>query len=184
MLEKDDQEMMATKSNDDIFAQEPPSIVMDKPSQSIDVQPVNQTVSIPLTPMNRESAQVVNPVETRPEGIVMVAIYHFLLGLPGLISGLIIATIPVIAVIRNVADPAALTIALIGLGVAVLLTGGLGLIMLITGNGLLRMRNWARWLAIAFACLSLVFYPMGTITGALILVYLLSERVRKAFTSR
>jgi hypothetical protein len=153
-------------------------VVIDNPARPV------EPYSNPIPPMKNEPAAPAWDKNHRPEGIILIAIYHFLVGLPGLLAGFVIATIPVIAVIRNVSDPASLTIALIGLSLTVLLTGGAGLLMIITGIGLLRMRNWARWLAITFACLSLLLYPLGTIIGGLILVYLLTERVSKQFTRR
>jgi uncharacterized Tic20 family protein len=51
----------------------------------------------------------------------------------------------------------------------------------IAGWGLLGMKGWARWLAIALAALSPLAFPVATVIGALIIWYLLRDEVRQAF---
>ena len=139
-------------------------------------QPVEQA-PVPLAP----KAPAARP--KRPEGIVLLAIYHFLVAVPGIIIGLMILIIPVPAVVMSVNDAVGLTAALAGLALAILLSGGLGIVYLIAGIGLLYMQNWARWLAIALAVLSLLVIPIGTVIGAIVLVYLFNEPVRQLFES-
>ncbi len=47
--------------------------------------------------------------------------------------------------------------------------------------GLLRLREWGRWLGIVLAVLGLFFIPVHTIVGALIIRYLLSDEAKHAF---
>jgi hypothetical protein len=117
----------------------------------------------------------------KPEGVILTAIYHFIIGLPFIMVGLILLLIPVPAVLFTVRDTLPLTLALIAIGFVIFFFILCGVIPIIAGIGLLRMRNWARWLAIAIALLSLPVFPIGTLTGALVLVYLLSDSVRQAF---
>lgn len=117
----------------------------------------------------------------RPDGVTLIAIYYFLAALPGLLLGLLIVGIPIPAVAMSVNDTIGLTAAMFGLGLSVLLTAGSGALMLLTAVGLLFCWNWARWLAIAFAMLSLLLVPVGTVIGGVIIVYLLSEDVRRVF---
>jgi len=56
-----------------------------------------------------------------------------------------------------------------------------GALSLITGIGLLKMQNWARWLAIAQAMLSLLNFPIGTIISGIIILYLFAETTQAAF---
>jgi hypothetical protein len=117
----------------------------------------------------------------RPDGVTLIAIYYFLAALPGLLLGLLIVGIPIPAVVLSVSDTIGLTAAMFGLGLAVLLTAGSGALMLLTAVGLLFCWNWARWLAIAFAMLSLLLVPVGTVIGGVIIAYLLSENIRRVF---
>ena len=47
--------------------------------------------------------------------------------------------------------------------------------------GLLRLRDWARWLAIGRAAMLLLLIPFGTIIAALIIRYLLTDEAKQAF---
>ena len=47
--------------------------------------------------------------------------------------------------------------------------------------GLLRLREWGRWLAIVLAVLGLFLIPVHTIVGVLIIRYLLSDEAKHAF---
>ena len=51
----------------------------------------------------------------RPEGIVLTAVYHFLMAIPGLLIGLLFLTIPIPVVIMTVDDAVGLTAALVTL---------------------------------------------------------------------
>ncbi len=118
-----------------------------------------------------------------PEGVVLLAVYHFLMALPGLLIGLIILAIPIPAVVMTVDEPVGLTAALVALSILALLIGGSGLLYLLTGFGLLRRWNWTRWLAIALGLSMTLCVPVGTLIGAVVIIYLLSEDVRRFFVS-
>ena len=115
------------------------------------------------------------------EGIILTAIFHLLMALPGLLIGLIILVIPIPAVVMSVNDPLGLTASLVGLGLAVTLFFVSGVLYILAGVGLLRGWNWARWLAIGLAMLMCLCVPVGTLIGVVILLYLLSNDVRQAF---
>ena len=61
------------------------------------------------------------------------------------------------------------------------LFGGFGVLSIAAVVGLLRLREWGRWLAIALAVLGLFLIPVHTIVGALIIRYLLSDEAKHAF---
>ena len=56
--------------------------------------------------------------------------------------------------------------------------GALGVVAIV---GLLRLRNWGRWLAMILAVLGLILIPIHTIIGALIIWYLLGDEAKHAF---
>ena len=61
------------------------------------------------------------------------------------------------------------------------LFGGFGVLDIAAVVGLLRLREWGRWLAIVLAILGLILIPVHTIVGALIIWYLLSDEAKHAF---
>jgi hypothetical protein len=77
--------------------------------------------------------------------------------------------------------------ALLGSGIAatcgggfLLLAGGLNLV---TGIGLLNFKNWARILAIIFAILNLLAFPIGTALGIYTLWVMLTGETQPLFQS-
>ena len=61
------------------------------------------------------------------------------------------------------------------------LFGGFCVLDIAAVVGLLRLREWGRWLAIVLAVLGLILIPVHTIVGALIIWYLLSDEAKHAF---
>ena len=59
--------------------------------------------------------------------------------------------------------------------------GVVGVLDIAAVVGLLRLREWGRWLAIVLAILGLILIPVHTIVGALIIWYLLSDEAKHAF---
>ena len=59
--------------------------------------------------------------------------------------------------------------------------GVVGVLDIAAVVGLLRLREWGRWLAIVLAVLGLILIPVHTIVGALIIWYLLSDEAKHAF---
>jgi hypothetical protein len=57
----------------------------------------------------------------------------------------------------------------------------ISILNLVVGYGLWILKPWARIGAIALAIVSLIFMPIGTIAGGLILWYLLKPEVAVAF---
>ena len=47
--------------------------------------------------------------------------------------------------------------------------------------GVLRLREWGRWLAMVLAIMGLIIIPVHTIVGVLIIRYLLSDEAKHAF---
>jgi len=116
----------------------------------------------------------------RPDGITIIAIYHFVMlalcvfGLCGLVVGLLlmIADKPpdvLVGVFWMVFSMAFVFLFAVAHGVI--------------GWGLLNMKEWARWGSIVIAVISLLGFPIFTVIGAVILWYLLKPEIKEAFAS-
>ena len=57
----------------------------------------------------------------------------------------------------------------------------LGLVYFLIGFGLLKMKGWARTVAIVFAIIGLIGIPIGTIISIIILIYLFKPEIKAAF---
>lgn len=73
-------------------------------------------------------------------------------------------------------------IAIIMMSVAVLVMVSYFILALMGGIGLLKGREWGRILSIIHAALSLLWVPVGTVIGILILIYLTKTEVQEYFT--
>jgi hypothetical protein len=116
----------------------------------------------------------------RPDGVTAIAVYYYLVAIFDLIGACAIVAFPMAAIIQTNSG-SSLYFPLIGLSFGLLTTLVLAVMAIVAGWGLLRMASWARWLAFALAIISLLFFPIGTIIGAIIIWYLLKEDVREAF---
>ena len=119
----------------------------------------------------------------RPDGVTLLAIYHFVIGITMLIGtcAILAFTIPAVTVANNNVNGPVVTLFLSSF--ALLITGFGGLLALIAGAGLLALKEWARWLALGIAVVSLIAFPIGTIIGGITIWYLLQEHVKAAFLS-
>jgi hypothetical protein len=116
----------------------------------------------------------------RPDGVTAIAVYYFLVAIFDLIGACAIVAFPMAAIIQTNSG-SSLYFPLIGLSFGLLTTLVLAVLAIVAGWGLLRMASWARWLAFALAIISLLFFPIGTIIGAIIIWYLLKEDVQEEF---
>jgi len=73
--------------------------------------------------------------------------------------------------------------AIFGLIVAVMILFLSAFIALIGGIGLLSGKKWGRVLSIAYAAISLIRIPFGTVIGILVIIYLTKPDVRDYFES-
>ena len=111
----------------------------------------------------------------RHDGLVLIAVWDFITALWLLIPVIAIA----IFAFPNTDDAGGY----FGLSiVTVVLLSLLGL-SLAAGIGLLTRKEWGRILAIVHATMSLIVIPVGTIIGALSLVYLTRSRIREYFAT-
>lgn len=117
----------------------------------------------------------------RPGGVTAVAIWYLVTGALALISFCVLVTLPVFGFLSDIFDEFGLfALATAGLCVALFLLLD-AILALIAGYGLLKMREWGRFLGIFLAFFTLLAFPFGTILGAVILWYLFQGEVKEAF---
>lgn len=117
----------------------------------------------------------------RPEGITIIAVWHFVQAFFLLIGVCALLAVPISGVFGEINDPIGEFWAGFGVtcGVVWLLITGIALVL--SGWGLLRLKQWARWLTFVLAIFSLFAFPFGTVIGAVIIWYLLKDETRDAF---
>ncbi len=117
----------------------------------------------------------------RPDGVTAIAVWYFVDAFFMLMGACALLTIPASGVLSEIGDPIGKFWVVFGVtcGVIWVLISGIALVL--AGWGLLRMKQWARWLAFVLAIFSLFAFPIGTVIGAVIIWYLLKDDVREAF---
>jgi hypothetical protein len=106
----------------------------------------------------------------RPDLLLLVAIWQFVSVFFAAICIVAIAVFAFPVVLDLWGD--ALIGGVFGLSIALLLFAAIIVVGLAAGIGLLQGREWARILAIVQAVLTVLWVPIGTIIGVLVLVYL------------
>lgn len=117
----------------------------------------------------------------RPDGVTAIAVWFFVDALLVLFMACMLAAIPISGVIDEINDPIGefwLVFTLTCGVIFILLTG---ILSVLAGWGLLRLKQWARWLGVILGIFSLFAFPIGTVIGALIIWYLLKDDVREVF---
>jgi hypothetical protein len=117
----------------------------------------------------------------RPDGVTVIAVWYFVEAFFLLIGVCSLIAIPVSGIFADIGDSTGEFWAYFGVtcGVIWLLISGIALVL--AGWGLLRMKQWARWLAFVLAIFGLFAFPIGTVIGAVIIWYLFKQDVREAF---
>jgi hypothetical protein len=116
----------------------------------------------------------------RPDGVVLIALWYFLIGTVLTLGALTILVLPMAALWfeRTGMDR---MVGMWGLGIGFMFTASGAVLSFLTGWGLLRLKEWARWLAMGLALFKLLLFPLGTVAGVLILAYLLQAGVKAVF---
>ena len=117
----------------------------------------------------------------RPDGVTAIAVWYFVEAFFTLMIACTLIAIPFSGVFSDIGDPTGEFFATFGLTCGVVFVLLMAIAALLAGWGLLRMKQWARWLAFILAIFSLFAFPIGTVIGALIIWYLLKDDVREAF---
>ena len=106
----------------------------------------------------------------RPDGLILIAVWEFISAIGALIgiSAIILFAFPEISHLYGIGEIGAN----FGLGIAVFFLFISAFLAVTAGIGLLSVKEWGRVLSIAYAAISLLRIPFGTIIGILVLVYL------------
>ena len=121
-----------------------------------------------------------SPQRARPDGVMMVSVWFIICAVIPLLASVGILVFAIPAVITNT-EGSDRYFAVGGVVFGFFLVVGVGMLDVAAAVGLLRLREWARMLAIVLAALGLVLIPFGTIAGALIIWYLLTDKAKQAF---
>ncbi len=117
----------------------------------------------------------------RPDGVTLIAVWYFLNAFFILLSFCALIAIPVSGAFSDINDQTGLFWATAGVICLAIFVAVTGIVAALTGWGLLRIRSWARILALILAIMGLFAFPVGTVISALIIWYLLKEDVRQVF---
>ena len=121
------------------------------------------------------------PQTQRPDGLTIISIWHYLSGGFFLLLTMIIAFMTLVFGVGAFADDLDLLIPTGIFGIIALAFMALSVLNLVIGYGLWIRKPWARIGAIALSIVSLMMVPIGTISGALTLWYLLKAEVTTVF---
>ena len=116
----------------------------------------------------------------KPDLLVLIAVWEFITAFGALIG---IGAIAIFAFPDAIDDMlgSAIPGAIFGLSIAILVLICYISIAIAGGVGLLKGREWGRVLSIAHAALSLVSFPIGTVIGVIIIMYLTKSEVTGYF---
>ncbi len=115
----------------------------------------------------------------RPDLLLMLIVWEFLNAVAVLIGLGVIAVFAFPEVIRS--SESAELAGLFGLSIAVLVLLCFGSIALAGGIGLLKGKRWGRTMSIIHAAISVLNVPIGTVVGALTILYLSNPEVVEYF---
>lgn len=127
------------------------------------------------------STTAIQTWERRSDGITLVAAYHFVVAALFLIGTVIMALPTLIFGIVTLAEAPDAAIGFIATGFIAMVLMVFCILNLIVGYGLWRVQSWGRTGAIVLAVIGLLFIPIGTIFGALILWILLQPETAARF---
>jgi hypothetical protein len=121
------------------------------------------------------------PITQRPDGLTIISIWFYLCGAFFLFVTAAVAFLTIAFGIGAVADDVGMLIPSAIFGVIALAFMAMSILNLVVGYGLWIRKAWARVGAMALAIVGLLFMPIGTVAGALILWYLLTPEVAAVF---
>lgn len=116
----------------------------------------------------------------RPDLLILVAVWEFITAAVALIGISAIAVFAFPEVIGPMWGPA-LVGGLFGLSIAVLVLLCFVGIAVAGGTGLIKGKEWGRILSIVHAAIALLWFPVGTVIGVLVIIYLTKPDVREYF---
>jgi hypothetical protein len=120
-------------------------------------------------------------MKQRPDGLTIVSIWFYLSGAFFLFVTALVVFITLTLGINAIGEDLDMVIPTAMFGIIALAFMALSILNLVVGYGLWILKPWARIGAIALAIVGLIFMPVGTIAGGLILWYLLRSDVSVFF---
>ncbi|MBN1370286.1 MAG: hypothetical protein JW954_08645 [Dehalococcoidaceae bacterium] len=130
----------------------------------------------------------------RPDLLILVAVWQFFTGTIAFfgIMAIVFIALPVVLGISDIWSgnwghwngweySPGLAAPIIGLSIAVVVLLAYFIISLAAGIGTLQGKPWARLLGIVHAVMGVVNFPLGTVIGVLIIIYLGNQEVRDYF---
>lgn len=153
------------------MADEPASTQSTPPASSPPSQPVPSPIPEPSAP---------STISERPGGITILAILYGLYGAVVLIGGLLLFLFGSAIAVGFARYFVPILIGGIAgiIGVFLII---IGLIILIITWGLWNLKEWAWLIAVVFAVIGLLHWPIGTILNIIVLWYLFKAEVKVAF---
>jgi uncharacterized membrane protein (DUF2068 family) len=122
-----------------------------------------------------------NHPQQRPDGLTIISIWFYLCGAFFLLVTAIVTFMTLAFGVGAVVEDMGMIIPTAMVGFIALAFMALSILNLMVGYGLWILRPWARIGAIALAIVGLILMPVGTLSGALILWYLLKPESAVAF---
>lgn len=116
----------------------------------------------------------------RPDLLILIAVWQFITAFIALVGICAIAVFAFPDIIGPLWGPA-LTGGIFGLSIVILVLLVFIGIAIAGGIGILRGQEWGRVLSIVYAALSLFSFPIGTVIGILVIIYLTKSEVSEYF---
>jgi len=115
----------------------------------------------------------------RPDLLVLVAVWQFITAFLALVGAVCIGAIAIPAVVLS-GDPY-VAVPLVFLSIPTVLLLCYAGVAVAGGVGLLLAREWGRIMSIVHAAFTLLWFPVGTVLGILVIIYLTKAEVRDYF---
>jgi type II secretory pathway pseudopilin PulG len=128
-------------------------------------------------PARRPGPAAVPAAFDRPLPVTILAVLNLVGGVLAALAGVALALLVLVGSAQG--DGPGERVVFLAFGAVLLL---IGVLQVVTGIGLLKLRPWARTLEIVVAGIGLLGIPCGTIVSVLILVYMLKPEVRTLFS--
>lgn len=120
----------------------------------------------------------------RTDGITAIAIYHYVVAGIFALAAFFFGIPTIILGIVGITEDAGAFIGMAAVALIAMTLLAFSLLNVVVGYGVWTLRGWARLGAMAIAVVGLLFVPLGTLVGALILWYLLKPEIAAAFEPR
>lgn len=117
----------------------------------------------------------------RPDSLILIAVYELIMAAMLLIVSCVVLPIALLLTPFGSGGIGDFLARFFVVGLVLAATFGIGIASGIVGFGLLLRKEWARVGAIALAIPALLGFPIWTVIGVLIIVYLLGQEGRAAF---